>query len=69
MKMYNVIFLIYKWHVGNKKLRIFSHQFNHQKVTKEKKLAFSWGFCSYSNKNRDKFIESVTDNNNKNFYS
>ena len=25
-------------------------------------MAFSWGFCTYSNKSRDKFIASVTDN-------
>lgn len=40
----------------------FSHQFNHQNVSREKQLALSSGFCFYNNnnkKNRKKYIHVV----------
>ena len=32
----------------------FSHQFNHQNVSREKQLALSSGFCFYNNNNKNR---------------
>ena len=33
-------------------INYFSHQFNHQNVSREKQLALSSGFCFYNNNNK-----------------